>query len=412
MSNCEVPLSSSITRRGLLRNALLGSVLLAAGVPYQALRHTQEQQAAYDRDFTGFQPLTQWEFNEVLASHTEIPLAMSIERISTKEGDAQKITFELKEESSVYLYLSGSQYDPVFVQPLVVRPGDGGKPRLAPVIHASDAEKPLPFGAKLGTFPEGEHSFMITEGAGANLPSSYTVDIQLTRPSPESLLAKFIDHAPAVKLKNKHNPLDDMPLMMLGNLSRKGDMYKLVTAIVFSGENGGTKPFTLNQVFGRIVDIEWVMQQLFDRYGHSIKDRQRFQAKNHTTKRFFGDTIGNQPVLQTATPNNNFDDGVIQIFGQRFANPFTKEGEGIYYSPKPIFLPDDHWNNFFLTHFPVLQQWSLFEAAFENCVAMTDRNKPEVQAFVEDIERVKKNINGNFIDRGCDTLLPVPESYN
>jgi hypothetical protein len=213
-----------------------------------------------------------------------------------------------------------------------------------------------------------------------------------------------------VKLKNRQNVLDDVPLMAFSKVHRREDRYKVVSFIIFSAENGGMMPVNLMNVFSRTVDVEWVMQQLFELDGTPIESRRRFQASRHRVQPFMGqDLFGNSPVLATATPNNNFSDGRFRIWRWSLPNPFEEiDNDAIYYSPRPIFLPSDQWSTELQGRYPELQRWSLFELAMEGCVNLNDPANPYAAAFREDLAEIRRRIQARYANRGCRRLLQVP----
>ncbi|MGH2562027.1 MAG: hypothetical protein ACRDJH_23455 [Thermomicrobiales bacterium] len=391
-----------LTRRRLLLGALAGAQ--AVGI----LSVTRNQwRLAYERDFAGFEPLDPAAFHELVLSHTEMPVRLAWDELADDGG--RRFRFSLPEASAIYLSATTGSAGVPFVHPLIVQL-EYGRRYLLPLIRSSRDGNRIPSAVNLGRFDAGDHTFTLRQDPAVSLPILASVRLGATRPDPDSLLAAFMDHNPVVKLKNLSKVLDDIPLVSFCKIHKRGARYRVTSYIIFSSENGGTMPVSLMAAYQRTVDIEWVMEQLFESTGDVIAARRRFQRRHHGTEPFAGrEMFGNSPVLDTATPNNNFADGRIRLWRWTFSNPFaTRIDDPIYYSPKPVFLAPHEWAADMLLAMPELQQWSLFEVALEGCVDLADRDDPAVAAFAADLEAVSQYLHVSYPSRGCQLKLQVP----
>jgi hypothetical protein len=388
------------------RGFLLGAVAAVQSAMVVAATGSAWRRA-YDRDFDGFEPVTDAEFAELVAGYSEIPVPLTADAVE-RDGP-RAFRFTLPAPSSLNVSASADHSDPMFVHPLVLE-RENGRRFLLPLIRSDEEGRRVTTTAQLGRFEAGEHTITLAQDRAAFIALPRSLRLEATRPAGESLLAKFIDSNPVVRLKNRDNVLDDIPLMAFSKIHRREDRYKVISYIIFSAENGGMEPANLLDAFRRTVDVEWVMQQLFEADGEPIRSRRRFQGSRHRIQRFAGrDHFGNSPVLTTATENNNFSDGRIRLWRWSIPNPLDDVDEdAIYYSPKPVFLPSAAWSTALLERYPELQRWSLFELAMEGCVDLRDLANPAVVAFLEDVQEIERHIQARYAKRECRRLLQVP----
>lgn len=392
---------SQLTTAGAIkRGAMLCLILFAVQIlgisAYSHARMLQE----YQRQFQGFHALNTVEFYSLVTSHSETPVRLYIEQIPG--SDERLISFSLKDESSVYLSASADSARTVFVHPLIVEL-ENGRRYLLPLIRSSVSGRRVPSTINLGRFSAGEHTVVLSQDAAATLPIPDSLELTASKPDSQSLLADFIDHSPVVKIKNLDNILDDIPLVGFSNLSKNGSRYMITSQLIFSSENGGLIPPRLMKSFQRTVDVEWVMKQVFETDGDVVATNQLFQSKGHGVEQFAGEVMfGNSPVLNTATPNNNFADGRMRLLYWMVPNVFARADDNpVYYRPKPIFLPPNQWSEDVLADMPELQEWSQYEVAFEHCVNLDDSSSPITAAFKEDLRFVREHLQVSYPDRGC-----------
>jgi hypothetical protein len=87
---------------------------------------------------------------------------------------------------------------------------------------------------------------------------------------------------------------------------------------IWSNEDGGTNTPALMARWGRTTDIEWIYRVTLDRSGRVVSEY--YQAPNHQTLPFTGARLGDHPMLQTGTANNNMNQVTdpAQASGYRF----------------------------------------------------------------------------------------------
>ena len=368
-----------------------------------------ERSRGYAREFSGFDPLSSAAFYELVASYTESPLTMVASE--PDEAGRQTFRFSLTRETPVYLSATVAGVDPVFVHPLIVRRDDG--PRLLlPLIRSETPTRSITSSIQLGQCAAGDHVFTVEQDGATSLPLPTSRSFRLTRPQPDSLLARFLAHTPVIEIKSAANVLDDIPLMAFTKIFRRDDTYKVTNFVIFSSENGGTMPARLLDIFQRTVDIEWSTQQLFSFRGEPIPGRLSFQTVHHGFERFAGRRIlGNHPYLSIASENNNFTDGAWRLLGMTMPDAFRRDAQDpILYAPKPVFLPPLEWGLALLRQYPEMQRWSLYELTMEGCVVDNGRIDPGEAKFFADLDIIQEHLNVTFRSRGCQRRLSVISS--
>jgi hypothetical protein len=359
-----------------------------------------DRRRIYARAFEDFKALTPLEFDSLVLDHKETP----VELMPSEPADdgAARFEFTVPEDSAIYLEATAGTSEFPFVHPLIIQL-ENGRRYLLPLIRSARDERPFRATLDLGRFEAGTHSFTLRQDAAVSFPVPASLRLQATRPESDSLLAAFMDRHPVVKLKNLENVLDDIPLVGLSKIHRRENRYRVTSYIIFSSENGGTMPVSLMQAYQRTVDIEWVMQQLFEPTGDAIATRPRFQRPHHRSAPFRGrEALDNRPVVATATPNNNFSDDRIHLWRWSIADPFAGNiSDPIYYAPKPMFLAPHEWPTSVIREYPEMQDWSLIELALEGCVDLDDREDPVVDRFARQLDVIKSYLHVDFFDRGC-----------
>jgi len=89
-------------------------------------------------------------------------------------------------------------------------------------------------------------------------------------------------------------------------------------SVIWSNEDGGTDTPALMARWGRTTDIEWIYRVELDEHGDRVPGSDVYQAANHATLQFTGSYVGNHPMLQTCTENNNMCDQVTADARLRF----------------------------------------------------------------------------------------------
>lgn len=89
-------------------------------------------------------------------------------------------------------------------------------------------------------------------------------------------------------------------------------------SVIWSNEDGGTDTPALMARWGRTTDIEWIYRVELDEHGDRVPGSDVYQAPNHATLQFAGRYVGDHPVLQICTENNNMCDQVTADARLRF----------------------------------------------------------------------------------------------
>lgn len=402
----------SLNRRDLLKRAGMLATLPLFGSTVTHLEGQAERDREFNQSFFGFRGLSPLEFYELVQNFNDSNSVIQTAEISDISSPTE-IPFSLREdESSVIVTLSGSSSSPVTARPLLVKNGND-KTYLAPIIHGREEHPTLFSGINIGKHGKGEHTLLIEQDDSSSLPLDKPLTLSVSVPDKHALFTKFIEQTPVLKIKNPDEVMDDMPIFTFSKILKKDDIYQVVTMVMFSSENGGTKPPDLLTRFGRTYDIEWVMQQLFSVQGDIVPGMRRYQTIDHGSDRFNGSFIDKQPVVTTATANNNFadsDNEILRIGNRTMKNPLERvmdifvdsdKEESIYYSPQPIFVSDSSSGAELLSLYPQLQEWSMYEVALENCVNLSDGNNETIKSFIDDLKRIQGYYTTKFPDRGC-----------
>ena len=100
------------------------------------------------------------------------------------------------------------------------------------------------------------------------------------------------------------NNRTDVPLLTYHEVRHEaGGGTVLEYTVIWSNEDGGTNTPALMARWGRTTDIEWVYRVTLDAAGKVVSEV--YQAPNHETKAFTGARLGDHPLLETGTANNN-----------------------------------------------------------------------------------------------------------
>jgi hypothetical protein len=100
------------------------------------------------------------------------------------------------------------------------------------------------------------------------------------------------------------NNRTDVPLLTYHEIRRDAaGVTTIEYTVIWSNEDGGTNTPALMARWGRTTDIEWVYRVTLDAAGAVASES--YQAPNHETRPFTGARLGDHPMLETATINNN-----------------------------------------------------------------------------------------------------------
>jgi hypothetical protein len=100
--------------------------------------------------------------------------------------------------------------------------------------------------------------------------------------------------------ENNHT---DVPLLTYHEVRHEAGNTVLEYTVIWSNEDGGTDTPQLMARWGRTTDIEWIYRITLDPRGRVLSEV--YQAPNHETKAFSGARLGDHPMLETGTANNN-----------------------------------------------------------------------------------------------------------
>jgi len=100
-------------------------------------------------------------------------------------------------------------------------------------------------------------------------------------------------------------PRSDQPLAMVAEVERHADgTARISYSALFSNEDGGTETRELLARWGRTTDYEGLYSVSVGRDGRIVAGSERYQARNHTWRRFAGPHDAGRAVLHVSTANN------------------------------------------------------------------------------------------------------------
>lgn len=395
---------NTITRRNFTQG--MGLLLLSPSIGYPAIQKAIEagRVAELNRDFSGFDELSLTEYNNLYNEYSERIIDKGV---LSNTGETQQITFDISEDQPILVTIQPTTQDFSYAQPLIVTSDQHNYHRkyLTPVIHSSHANRKLYSKIQLGNHSEGSHILELSQDTSSSFVTDKPMHYAVSTFDENSLLAKFIKHSPVIQIKNSQNIMDDMPIASFCKILKKEDRYQVITTLVMSSQNGGLEPSENLSSYGKIYDVEWVMQQLYDKRGNLIHNRQRYQRRGHGVQRYNSQNYGDQPYLYTATPNNNFSDGKIRFLGFEFDDPrLSNDGNVVIYSSVPSVVPGGSINETLLKRHPDITHISLNEIFKESCVEFVE-DEHRADFDESDLDRqilsAQEYMNGVYINRNC-----------
>lgn len=164
----------------------------------------------------------------------------------------------------------------------------------------------------LGRIGSGTHDIKITfnkKRSAAGATSINVGEVKVTPLVAKSVAERFaLENSPVIYARaNAIDRFTDIPLVTYYERLFKPDGSNGIRyTTIFSNEDGGTQTTALLARWGRATDIEWVYETWF-RDGKRINEI--FQGANHQTTDFRGTRVlGDHPLINTITDNNNFAD--------------------------------------------------------------------------------------------------------
>lgn len=402
--------TENISRRKFA--AGVGFVALSPALGYPAIRKASEARrlAELDREFSGFDELTIDEYNILFKEYSEKIINKGV---LVNNGESQQIDFDLSEDRQVIVTFQPSTHDFPFAQPLIITSDQHNYNRryLAPVIHSPHPGRKLYSKIQLGNHSEGAHSLKVSQDESSSFTSDSPIHYAISTYNDQSLLAQFLKNSPIVQIKNPENAMDDMPVASFCKILKKDNRYQVITTLVMSSQNGGLEPSENLSSYGKIYDVEWVIQQLYDEEGNLIHNRQRFQRRSHGVQAYDPEVYGDQPYLYTATPNNNFSDGKIRIFGFEFDDPrLNSEEDSIVFSSVPLVLPGSNALKSIDSRYPDLTAISLNEIFREGCLEFVEEEgfaDFNGSYFADQILAAQEFMLGEYKNRNCKDPIHI-----
>jgi hypothetical protein len=115
----------------------------------------------------------------------------------------------------------------------------------------------------------------------------------------------------AGRYENAHT---DVPMLAYHAASSANGRTTIEYTTIWSNEDGGTNTPALMARWGRTTDIEWIYRVTLAPNGRV--ESAVYHGPNHETLPFTGARVGDHPVLQTATSNNN----LLQVTDERLVD--------------------------------------------------------------------------------------------
>ncbi|MBI3181621.1 MAG: hypothetical protein HYZ28_05725 [Myxococcales bacterium] len=220
-------------------------------------------------------------------------------------GEKRELSLSLAAEGEAVLSLTGSvlgaSWKQAGAESLTLRVVTGTAVQRH-LVWATGSE-PLTHRVAVGRLAAGQHLLKL-EALQALSPAAeaaLAVSSAELAPHEDQLLAR---HAP-ILLGRDDAAVNDLPLLLYGGRAAE---RTLRYSVVYSNEDGGTgvEPRLLLARWGRLTDIEWVVEVDLDDSGAALATR--FQGLGHGSFDFFGPREGEHPILRVATKNGTFAD--------------------------------------------------------------------------------------------------------
>ncbi|MFV0387252.1 MAG: hypothetical protein ACK5NT_00735 [Pyrinomonadaceae bacterium] len=163
----------------------------------------------------------------------------------------------------------------------------------------------------LGRVASGSHLVEIISNPKRSAPTNAKATIRSLNIEP--LVVAELDlvatsNAPFLSLRRDTiDKFSDIPLLTYYEVFTIDEKHRTIRyTTIFTNEDGGTHSEALMARWGRMTDIEWVMELETD--GDKVRNV-RFQGANHKSTEFHGERIfGAHPAIYDSTTNNNFAD--------------------------------------------------------------------------------------------------------
>ena len=190
-------------------------------------------------------------------------------------------------------------------------------------------DEPFDYQVLLGPLPEGRHTIEAAFSPAKSPAGARGAQIKALR-------ASLAEDGGDAGLVYRHSPIiygrdlpeipgqyennyTDVPLLTYHEVTHDGAGNTVIEYTeIWSNEDGGTNTPALMARWGRTTDIEWIYRVTLDPSGRVLSEY--YQAPNHQTLPFTGARLGEHPMLQTGTSNNNMNQVMdpAQASGYRF----------------------------------------------------------------------------------------------
>ena len=166
------------------------------------------------------------------------------------------------------------------------------------------------YAVSLGPVTRGHHTVTASFDRAKSPAGARGADVTALRPSlaADSLAQRY---APIVYGRDLpeiagayENNRTDVPLLTYHEQRSDGAGNTVLEyTVIWSNEDGGTNTPALMARWGRTTDIEWVYRVTLSPAGEVLSEV--YQAPNHETLAYDGAKLGDHPMLETGTSNNN-----------------------------------------------------------------------------------------------------------
>jgi hypothetical protein len=162
----------------------------------------------------------------------------------------------------------------------------------------------------LGPVARGHHTVTASFDRQKSPAGATTAKVRALEPSmaPDSLAQRYSPVVYGRDLPEIPGPYEnnstDVPLLTYHEQREDGSGNTVIEyTVIWSNEDGGTNTPALMARWGRTTDIEWIYRVTLSPSGKVLSEV--YQAPNHETKAFTGARLGDHPMLETGTANNN-----------------------------------------------------------------------------------------------------------
>jgi hypothetical protein len=174
-----------------------------------------------------------------------------------------------------------------------------------------EGAQPFDYKVALGPVGRGRHEVKASFDPAKSPAGASGVEIRSLTPSlgaasgDDALAQRY---SPVVYGRDLGGPYEnnhtDVPLETYHEVARSSDgRTTLQYTVIWSNEDGGTNTPALMARWGRTTDIEWIYSVTLDAAGKIVSES--YQSPNHGTQPFTGARLGDHPMLETGTLNNN-----------------------------------------------------------------------------------------------------------